>query len=95
MNTLSNNTELYQYLVVLAERLAQRGAQPLSDAVRRAAGHASGLSTEFLGESRTALRRVLAEEDGALPPVERYELRSVLSQIEAAFRRCSSEDASS
>jgi hypothetical protein len=95
MNTLSNNTELYEYLVVLADRLAQRGAQPLSDAVRRAAGHATGLSTEFLDESRNALKKVLAEEDGELPPVERYELRSVLSQIETAFRRSSSENAPS
>jgi hypothetical protein len=95
VNTLSNNAELHQYLVMLADRLAHRGAQSLSDAVRRAAGHATGLSTEFLHESRIALKRVLAEEHATLPPVERYELRSVLSQIEAAFRRSSNENASS
>jgi hypothetical protein len=42
-------------------------------------------ATEFLGESRIALRRVLAEENGILSPIERADRQDVLRQLDAAL----------
>ena len=43
------------------------------------------MSTEFLGESRIALRRVLKEEDGVLTLQEREDLLDVLRQLDSAL----------
>ncbi len=59
MKTLANNTDLYNYLRSLEDLLADRGAEQLADSIRFAAGQSTELSTEFLGESRIALRQVL------------------------------------
>jgi hypothetical protein len=85
MTLLTNNDELYRYLVQLGELLAARGAS--SEGVRSAAKQAAGLSTEFLGESRNALMQVLNVDALALKPDEREKLLSVVSQIEAALQR--------
>jgi len=77
---------LYDYLLRMASTLKQRGANKLCEAVAFAIGHASSLSTEFLGESRIALRRVLDEEHGILTGQERRELLDVLKQLDHAFR---------
>lgn len=85
MKTLANNRELYDYLVALASELKQRGVASLSEAVDIASGQASSSSTEFLGESRIALRRVAAEEQGVLSDQQRSDLMDVLKQIDSAF----------
>jgi hypothetical protein len=73
---LSSNRELYEYLLLLALRLESRGAEVLSKSVSAAARTANTFpATEFLGESRIALRRVLAEENGMLSQVELVDLR--------------------
>jgi hypothetical protein len=52
------------------------GAEELSKEVARAARTASSFpATEFLGESRIALKRVLAEGNGILSQTEHANLR--------------------
>jgi hypothetical protein len=87
MKKLSSNTDLYNYLLSLGNLLADRGSPQLAESVRFAARQGTGLSTEFLGESRIALRRVLDTESGALQMHERDELQGVISQIETSLRR--------
>jgi hypothetical protein len=75
---LSNNRELYGYLLLLDSQLKDRGAGALSKHVAMAARTASAFpATEFFGESRIALRHVLAEENGILSQIERADLLDV------------------
>jgi len=84
---LSSNRELYEYLVLLASQLEGR-SEALSRNVAAAARKANTIpATEFLGESRIALRRVLAEQNGILNQIERGDLEDVLRQLDAAFDR--------
>jgi len=88
MKPLSSRRELYDYLVFLAAELKKRKFDELSEAVTRASHHVvSNMTTEFLGESRIALRRVLKEEDGILLVGERSDLSDVLRQLDDAFDR--------
>ena len=87
MKTLARNMDLYNYLRSLADLLVDRGSAGLADSIRFAARQGTGLSTEFPGEARIPLRRVLDSEGGALQLHERNELRGVISQVEAALRR--------
>ena len=78
---LEDNAALHRYLGALADRLDAR-SRPSLAAVLRSAKQATGLSTEFLGESLIALRNVLEGENGALTSVERDHLVSVIRQVE-------------
>jgi len=82
---MTDNRELYDYLVSLALELKIHGAISLSEAVDFASGQASSSSTEFVGESRIALRKVMDEENGILSARQRSDLTDVLSQIDAIF----------
>jgi hypothetical protein len=85
MKVLSSNLELYQYLLALSAELRKRNARDLSEVITHASRTSAGMSTEFLGESRIALRRVLTEEDGVLTVGERDELLDVLKQLDNAL----------
>ncbi|MFZ0609472.1 MAG: hypothetical protein WAM75_17545 [Xanthobacteraceae bacterium] len=87
MKKLASNTDLYEYLLALGNLLADRGSQQLAEGVRFAARQGTGLSTEFLGESLIALRRVSVEENGILRSHEQDKLRGIISQVEFALRR--------
>lgn len=87
MKQLSSNDDLQQYLKWLCRVLEERQATKLSAAVIHASLISPYMSTEFLGESRIALKRVMKEERGVLTDQERDELRDLLIQIEAAFDR--------
>jgi hypothetical protein len=87
MKKFANNQELSEYLVSLSSDLKGRGAEQLSKVVDFARGQAVGMSTEFLGESRVALRRVLEEENGILKDQERDKLLDALRQLDEALDR--------
>lgn len=88
MKALSNNRELYGYLVLLVDKLKDRGFLELSETVRLASRHAaSNMSTEFLGESRIALRQLSQHEGNALTEQEHSDLLDVLKQLDEAFAR--------
>ena len=84
---LSNNKELYDYLVDLSATLRKRGAESLASIVYAASRHAVGLSTEFLGESRIALRKVSDSDQSVLSETERAEITDVLNQLSSALDR--------
>ena len=81
MKPFSNNKAFYDYLLVLASVLKSRGSNELSGLTVAASRHAAGMSTEFLGESRIALRQVLAKEN-VLTDGERADLSEVLKQLD-------------
>jgi hypothetical protein len=84
---LSSNRDLYEYLVRLASELEGR-LEALSRALAAAARTRSvSPATEFLGESRIVLRRVLAEENGILSQIERETLQDMLREVDATFDR--------
>jgi hypothetical protein len=84
---LSSNPDLYEYLVRLASELEGR-LEALSRALAAAARTRSVIpATEFLGESRIVLRRVLAEENGILSQIERETLQDMLREVDATFDR--------
>jgi hypothetical protein len=84
---LKNNQELFDYLVRLASTLAARGQLELSRAVLAASHTAATIPiTEFLGESRIALRQV-EKEKLALSADEQSDLLDVLRQLDEAFSR--------
>jgi hypothetical protein len=87
MKELSSNSELYSYLLSLETRLREAGSAELADAVAEASQHAAGMSTEFLGESRIALRRVAGAMKDLLSGTEISDLRDVLDQLDAALDR--------
>lgn len=87
MKPFSNNRELCEYLLFWVAELKNRRFEELSEAVAFASRQASGMSTEFLGESRIALRRVLKEEDGILTVQERADMSDALKQLDAALDR--------
>jgi hypothetical protein len=59
MKRLENNAELHRYLLLLVSQLRDRGEADLAALRESANRQASGMSTEFLGESRIALRHLL------------------------------------
>jgi hypothetical protein len=75
---LTDNRALHDYLTSLAALLRERGANLMADAVAAASRQASGLSTEFLGESRLALRKLVDSNLVALSDEDRVELGDVL-----------------
>lgn len=88
MKILSNNHDLYEYLLFLTSLLKQRDALVLSAAVELASGLSSTFpATEFLGESRIVLKRVLSQENGILTDQERTDLCDVLKQLDNAFNK--------
>jgi len=85
--TLQNNRELYDYLITLRDKLNERGAAGLGAKVDHASRCAAGISTEFLGESKIALRAVYRESESLLQSAEKDELADVLRQLDLAFDR--------
>ena len=88
MKGLNDNAELYEYLRLLSTRLEELGAKELAECVMHASKtSACNVSTEFLGESRIALVRVMKEEGGVLTGQERDEVRDVLRRLDQVFER--------
>ena len=84
---LASNRELYDYLVSLALVLKNREAEGLGQFVTEASRHSVGMSTEFLGEARIALRRVERDKNGVLNVEEHAELLDILEQLDIALDR--------
>jgi len=85
MKSLSNNAELYQYLLQLSSTLEERDAKKLGEAVAHASKCSAGMSTEFLGESRIALRQVLKRGWSVLTTQECDDVKDVLRQLDKAL----------
>lgn len=85
MKTLSNNADLYEYLIALARNLQDHGLPDLGEKVALASRQAAASSTEFLGEARIALRAVSGRGRMTLTGEERTDLDDVLRQLDAAL----------
>jgi hypothetical protein len=83
---LSSNRELYDYLLWLAAALTDRGSAESGLLAKKATGHVF-MRTEFIGESQIALRRILAEGQSVLKPLEAIDLKGVLQQLDHAMNR--------
>ena len=84
---LRDNRQLYDYLVAMSTKLNNRGAVELSQDVFAASRVVETIPiTEFLGESRIALRRV-ENKQTVLTDEECSELREVIRQLDEAFAR--------
>ena len=87
MKILLSNRDLYEYLLTLSSELHKRGSGSSSELVASASRKATGMSTEFLGEARIALRETLQREKEILTPEERRDLLDVLEQLNRALDR--------
>jgi hypothetical protein len=85
---LRDNQQIYDYLVAMSTKLNNRDAVKLSQDVLAASRMVATIPiTEFLGESRIALRRV-ENEQTVLTDEECSELRDVIRQLDEALARC-------
>ena len=88
MEPLASNAELHEYLAALSKTLAERGSKKLAELVFHARQTAAGnMITEFLGEARIALRRVVKGGRGVLTKEERDKAIVVLAQLEEVFEK--------
>jgi hypothetical protein len=87
MKRLASNQQLYEYLGEMESALRERGAEGLARTVAYARKHAVGSSTEFLGESRIALRQVTEARPGLLTATEGSDLTDVLRDLDEALDR--------
>ena len=84
---LRDNQQLCDYVVAMSTKLNNRGAVKLSQDVLAASRVVATIPiTEFLGESRIALRRV-ENEQTVLTEEECFDLRDVIRQMDEAFTR--------
>lgn len=87
MNSLQSNLDLLAYMQKLATDLKAVGA--LDDAYRiaDASKFASGSPSEFLHEARNSLAGTLQSQEKVLTAIQMEDLRSVIRQIDDAFRK--------
>jgi len=83
----SSNEDLYQYLLYLISILNERDRRDLSEKIKFASAQAASSATEFLGESRIALKEVLLNASSVLNEKEKIDLASALAQIGNALER--------
>lgn len=83
----SNNEDLYKYLLYLISILNERGRDDLSEKIEFASKQATSSATEFLGESRIAIKEVLLRAGTILNEKEKLDLTSALTQIGSALER--------
>jgi hypothetical protein len=89
MNTLqlSNNDDLYRYLVALADELKQHDKSGASGRLTLASQFAFGSPSEFFDEAIVALTSVQTECKDVLTAAQSADLEGVVEQIKAAFQR--------
>lgn len=84
MRKLESNSDLFEYLVSLADALSSRGEHELASEVEFASRFASGSASEFLHYALEALKKVSATFATSEKPLA-AEVSSVIAQIEDAF----------
>lgn len=87
MTRLSTNADLLKYLVELAGILQDAGLSAEAEEIRFASSLAGALSTEFLGESLLAMRKVTPAARAALSELQMTDFDRVAAQLEFAFKR--------
>jgi hypothetical protein len=82
----STNEGLLAYLLGLAKLLRDRGYEAAAQKVQWASGFAIGSPSEFLGETKIALKSVVEEQSVMLSDQEQDEVNTWLTRIESAFK---------
>lgn len=77
-----NNDELYEFLRGLKQELTARGSKDLGEFLDGALSCSPLMTTEFLGESRMGLWKLLKEGKGRLSPQECAELGQLIQRID-------------
>lgn len=85
-NKLHSNEELFVYLQFLANEFKKKGNTDLANELFLASNFISGSASEFLHEAHVVLIKVLSNYHAYLLPDQISELKSVIIQIEKAFR---------
>lgn len=79
--------DLHEYLLSLASALDGYGASYASQKVLHVSKFATGSTSEFYGEARLLLTRILRENATNLSDPEKAHLRQVIAGIEHEFNR--------
>jgi mannose/cellobiose epimerase-like protein (N-acyl-D-glucosamine 2-epimerase family) len=87
MKQLSSNAEMHRFLLGIEAALKRQGWLDLAEVVSFASRHAAGMSTEFLGEARIALREVFSRGANFLDEEDRRNVAVVLKQLDEALDR--------
>lgn len=82
--------QLHRYAITLATTLRSRGLIEPSDGLDRACKFVIGSPSEFFGETRLALQRVMELHNGALTDAEVFQLKSILNNISKELSRVNS-----
>ncbi len=82
MTVPRNNDELYVFLRGLKRELTVRGSKELAEILDAALACSPLMSTEFLGESRMGLWRLLRDGKGELSAHESREVEEVIRRID-------------
>jgi hypothetical protein len=78
-------SELYDYVVALNRELEDMGERGAAAKVLHVSKFASGSTSEFYGEARLVLPKILEEVGKALPETTAARLRDVIEGIEREF----------
>lgn len=84
---LHDNSELLTYLQLVADQLEKNNQNDLADEVVFATRFAIGSASEFLNEAQMILEKILNTSPSPLPSNQLNEMKSVIAQIEEAFRK--------
>ena len=79
--------DLYEYLVSLGSRLEGIGARHSAREVLHVSKFVTGSTSEFYGEARLVLPKILERHRSTLSEMDRARLREVITAIENAFAR--------
>lgn len=83
---LESNAALLSYLALLSAQLESRGEADLACIVDASSRFASGSPSEFLNEAGAALE-IVHQRSKVLSPTDQAQLKSIIEQIDAAFRQ--------
>lgn len=84
---LHNNNDLFIYLQFLAKELKENEQNSLAEEVISASCFATGSASEFLNEAQITLMKILNTSPPPLSSKQLREVKSVIMQIEEAFRK--------
>lgn len=78
-------TELYESVRSLQDAVERAGERRAAQELRHLSGFASGSSSEFFGEARILLPRLLREYETTLSDIQKARLREIIVGIEREF----------
>jgi hypothetical protein len=87
LEPMKSNTDLKNFLIHLADEVRASGAPNASEDLLTASRFASGSPSEFLHEAQAALKRTMQSFNHALSGDQRDAVKSVIKQIETAFKQ--------